>query len=353
MPDYYGVTYDTGTNFATGQGDLSRNVLSTPELLKQLDMISDQLHCNSVTVYGSELDRLTEAVTAAAERDLHVVLDPRLVDRPHTDILDHLAEVARLAEDARGQGASISLTVGAAHTIFTPGIIAGDAYHERMANIYADGDHFLLSPTGKADMTEAAPRLDAYLAKAAAVARGIFSGEVSYSAAPYEQVDWDRFDAIGLMYYYQPVHLTPEQHVAGLTALRKWNKPVDIAGFGTATYAGAEERAFFFWDIVDRSSHTELSIVDGYVRDEAAQAAYHRKMFGVFERAGVRGVTVTDFIHPTHPHAPGDPRLDLDTASLCIVKTIRDDVADHSSAYRWEPKESFHAIAEYYAGLGG
>jgi hypothetical protein len=36
-------------------------------------------------------------------------------------------------------------------------------------------------------------------------------------------------------------------------------------------------------------------------------------------------------------------------ASLTIVKTIRDDFSDPASAYRFEPKESFHAIAGYYA----
>lgn len=71
-------------------------------------------------------------------------------------------------------------------------------------------------------------------------------------------------------------------------------------------------------------------------------------MFGLFEQAGVRGAAVTDFIHPTHPYSD-DPRLDLDMSSLAIVKTIRDDFSDPASAYRFEPKESFHAIASYYA----
>ncbi|PZF92048.1 abortive infection protein, partial [Micromonospora deserti] len=52
-----------------------------------------------------------------------------------------------------------------------------------------------------------------------------------------------------------------------------------------------------------------------------------------------------------HPHSP-DPRLDLDTASMAIVKTIRDDFADPASTYRVEPKESYHAIADHYAHLG-
>jgi hypothetical protein len=74
-------------------------------------------------------------------------------------------------------------------------------------------------------------------------------------------------------------------------------------------------------------------------------------MFDTFEKAGVHGVAVSEFIHPTHPHSD-DPRLDIDMASMAIVKTIRDDVTDPLSPYRWEPKESFRAIADHYAHVG-
>jgi hypothetical protein len=350
MLAYRGVAYDTGSNFATGQGELSRTEWSTPTMLAEISLISDQLNCNSVTIYGSDLGRLAETATAAVERGLHVWLDPRWVDRPHGEILDHLAEVARLAESLRKEGASISLTVGAAHTIFTPGIVAGETYHERMANIYADAKHFLLTPTATVDVPASAPRLNEFLARASTVGRGIFNGEISYSAAPFEDADWGLFDLIGLMYYYSPVYRTPGEHIAELARYARWNKPIVIAGFGTATYRGAEQKACFFWDIVDRSEAVP-KIVDGYVRDESAQAAYHLKMFDIFERAGMHGVIVTELIHPTHPHST-DPRLDLDMASMCIVKSIRDDITDPTSAYRREPKESFHAIADHYAKLG-
>lgn len=346
MPTYRGVAYDVGSNFATGQGELSRT-FDRPELLAQLDQISGDLNCNAVTLYGTELERLSDAGAAAAERGLSILLDPRQVDRPQSEVLDHLAEAARIAESLRREGADIRLTVGAAHSIFTPGINDGDQYHGRMANIYADAEQFLLHPTQKVDWAAVTPRLDDYLARATAVARDIFGGELSYSATPHEDVDWRALDSIGLMYFYQPRYLTPQQHIAEVGRYRKWGKPIDIAGYGSATYAEAEQRAFFFWDIVDRSG-PELRVLEPYVRDEAAQAAYHRKMLDIFARAGVRGVFVTEFIHPTHPHST-DPRLDLDTASLSIVKTIRDDVRDPRSPYRWEPKESFHAIADCYA----
>ncbi|HEV2374412.1 MAG TPA: hypothetical protein VGS19_19910 [Streptosporangiaceae bacterium] len=347
---YRGVAYDTGTNFETGQGPLSRSVWSTSQMLEEVSAISDQLNCNSITVYGSDFARLAETAQAALDRGMHVWLQPRLADRPQADVLDHVAEGARLAESLRRQGGQIGLTIGAVHLIFTPGIVAGGQYHERMANVYADADHHLLVPTGTVDMTEAAPRLNKFLGEAAAVARQRFHGALSYSAAPFEQVDWEPFDFIGIMYQYIPAPRSAAQHLAGIGAYRRWGKPVLIAEFGTATYAESEDKAFFFWDIVDRSGPAP-TILPGYARDEGSQAAYHLKMFDIFEQAGVCGAAVSEFIHPTHPHNP-DQRLDLDTASMAIVKTIRDDFGDPASAYRFEPKESFHAIADYYAHIG-
>lgn len=344
---YRGITYDASTNFETGQGALSRAVWSTERMLEEIAAISDQLNCNSVTIYGSEHGRLAETANAAAERGLHVRLQPRLIDRPQPEILEHLAEAARLAESLRQQGAAVDLTVGAVHPIFTPGIIPGGVYHERMANFFGDGAHPLLVPTASVDMVAVAPRLNEFLGQAVAVARGIFHGDVGYSAAPFEELDWEPFDFIGLVYQFLPRPRSAAEHVAGIGACRRWGKPVFIAEFGTASFAQAEEKAFFYWDIVDRSTPVP-TILPGYVRDEGSQAAYHLKMFSLFEQAGVRGAAVGDFIHPTHPYCD-DPRLDLDMASLAIVKTIRDDFLDAASAYRFEPKESFHAIAGYYA----
>jgi hypothetical protein len=350
LTTYRGIAYDTGTNFVTGQGDLSRAAWSTEAMLSELSLISDQLNANSVTVYGSDLGRLAETAEAAVDFDLHIRLQPRLVEVPESEVLDHLAEAARLAETLRRAGANIDLTVGAVHLVFTPGLVAGEKYHHRMANVYADAEHRLLTPTAEVDVAAAAPALNAFLGRAVEVARTNFSGQVGYSAAPFEPVDWTPFDFLGLMYQYLPKALSRTEHLALIDSYRTWDKPISIAEFGTATYAEAEEKAFFFWDVVDRSGPVPL-VFPEYPRDESAQAAYHLRMFEIFEEAGVAHVAVSELIHPTHPHS-SDPRLDLDTASMCLVKTIRDDFSDPASTYQWEPKESFHAIADHYAHIG-
>ncbi|MUN38387.1 abortive infection protein [Actinomadura litoris] len=346
-----GVAYDTGTNFSTGQGELSRIMWNEDHMVEEISLISDQLNCNAVTVYGTDHSRLAATASAALDNGLRVRLQPRLVDHTQDEILDHLAEGARLAQALRADGGDVELTVGAVHLIFTPGIAPGHPYHQRMANAYADLDHYLLEPDGRIDFTEAAGPLNDFLGRAAATARSIFDGPLSYSAAPFEQVDWTPFDSIGLMYQYLPTYLpAAADHISLISPYRKWNKPIDIAEYGTATYTDAEKMAFRFYDIVDRYQDPPR-VLDTYTRDESAQAAYHLKMLGIFQEAGVRGATVSELVHPTHPHH-FDPSLDLDTASMCIVKTIRDDFADAGSDYRLEPKESFHAIADHYAHIG-
>jgi hypothetical protein len=50
------------------------------------------------------------------------------------------------------------------------------------------------------------------------------------------------------------------------------------------------------------------------------------------------------------PHRPdGDPRLDLDLASLGLVKVLENRPGTAYPGLNWEPKEAFVAVAEHYA----
>ncbi|GIJ76577.1 hypothetical protein SAMN05443287_10895 [Micromonospora phaseoli] len=346
-----GVTYDTGTNFATGQGELSRVLWSAGRMADEIGAIRRRLHCNSVTVYGSDLGRLADTARTAAEAGLHVWLQPRLVDRSQSEIVDHLAEAARVAERLRRDGAAISFSAGCVHSVFTPGLVPGGRYHERMANIFADADHQLLRPTDTVDPVDGNKRLNQFLDRAVDAVRSIFSGGVGYAAAPFEDVDWRLFDVIRLMHFYTLGYpARDEDRVAEIARYHRWGKPVMIAEFGTATHARAAEMAFLSFDVVDRGA-VPPTVRPGVRRDEPAQADFHQRMLDVFVRAGVHGVAVSEFIHPTHPYS-ADPRLDLDVASMALVRTVREDHHDPASAYRWEPKQSFHALAARYASLG-
>lgn len=61
--------------------------------------------------------------------------------------------------------------------------------------------------------------LHAFLAKAAASVRRVYSGPVSYSALPFERVDWDHFDVAGVNYYRQQA-LTTDQYLTKISRLQ-------------------------------------------------------------------------------------------------------------------------------------
>jgi hypothetical protein len=346
---YRGVHYDSGCNFDTGQGPISRAVWSTDRMREEIGAISDQLHCNSVTIAGSDFGRVEETVAAAVEKGMHVWLQPRLVDRSQEEILEHLAEGARLAQSFLDRGADITYSIGCVHLVQTPGIVPGGKYHERMANVFSDADHKFLRGTEEIDWADASVRLNAFLAKAASVGRQNFNGELIYSAGPFEDVDWGLVDYIGLTYYYAAFP-TREGYAEDLGRYRRWGKPIVISEYGSPAYEGAAEKGFMAIDVIDRY-HEELTVFDGYLRNENAQAEFHLRMLSMFEELGIHSVAMTEFIHPTHPHS-ADPKYDIDIASFSITKTIREDHSDWASPYRWEPKASFHAIAGYYASSG-
>ena len=54
------------------------------------------------------------------------------------------------------------------------------------------------------------------------------------------------------------------------------------------------------------------------------------------------------------PHCPdGDPRADLDLASLGIVKILEGRRGETYPDMAWEPKAAFNAVAEHYRGDDG
>jgi hypothetical protein len=313
-----GATLDTGWNAVRMRTDLTA--------------IADDLHANSVSVFGDGVRRLTETAEEAARRGLHVWLQPRLGDVPRKQILDHLGEAARQAEQLRRQGASIDLSVGAEFFLFVPGIVPGANAVERVRNLLS----------GHYDAERVQRRLQAFIVDAAKVGRSAFGGRLSYGAAQDDVVDWRLFDVVGIDYYSSFPRRS--QHVRALRRYMRWGKPVAIAEFGTCTYQGAARRGGLAWDVLDPSGER---LIPGLVRSERAQARYLVELVRIFEAVGLDSATVYQFVTPDAPHRR-EPRYDLDTASYGIVKPIwtrRDRPTPH---WHWEPKAAFRALAHEY-----
>lgn len=330
-----GVAYDTGTVFlgAESRARWSRQLVRT-----EIRAIDRELHANWVSVFGSHVDRLTETAAEALRRGLSVSIQPRAFDQPQAEALEQLRRAACAAERLRRRyDPEVVLVVGCEFMLFTPGIVPGADFFERVAYL----------EKGEFDMAELQRRLDAYLARTVAVARSNFKGRITYGAASdLERVDWSRFDIVGLDYY--SYHERREDHTAELARFRRWGKPILILEFGCCTFTGAPELGGMGWDIVDYDQDPPV-IKDGYDRDEQEQADHLTTMLRVFDAEGFLGAAPYSFISPDMPHLPGGPaKYDLDTAAFSLCKVIRKRPADPESPYRWEPKKSFEAVSALY-----
>src|SRR3954452_4229309 len=230
-----GVTYDTGT---LTLGELTSRRWSRALMESEIAAIDERLHCSSVAIFGSEVLRLADTARAALARGLHVAIQPRLYDLPRARILDHLARAASEAEALRiAHPDAVRFVAGCEHTLFTPGIVPGETFLERIANLVEGG----------VDWAAVQRRLNAFLGEAAAVARAHFHGPITYASAEFEAVDWTPFDLVGGDYY--AFHTPRSAHARALRSYRAPGKPIVICEFGSCTYRGAPRRGGSGYDI--------------------------------------------------------------------------------------------------------
>ncbi|ADB51122.1 hypothetical protein [Conexibacter woesei] len=328
-----GISYDTGTSYGRRQ-PLSRVRWERAEMEAEVAAVREQLHCNTLLVFGSDVERLTATARAALEGGLHAIVQPRLFDCRPARILRHLAEAADAGERLRREHPGrVTLLAGCEAPIFTPGIVRGRSFQRRIARLRAGG----------VDRAALGRRLNDYLARASSVARARFDGPVGYAAVPFEPVDWGLFDLVGLDHY--AFHETPEGHARALAPFRAFGKPIVICEFGCCAFRGAARMGGMAWTIVDWG-RSRAQIPDGVVRSESEQADAVAAMLAAFESEPLRGACVFTFAEFSMPHSPVT-RDDLDVASYGVAKVIREDPDDPASPYRWEPKLAFHAIAEH------
>ncbi|QQK80827.1 abortive phage infection protein [Salicibibacter cibi] len=325
-----GVNYDTGTNFSPDS--LTREWLE--RLMEQeIRAIRDQLHCTSIQIYGTDVDRLIACAKTALENGLHVWLQPRLVEGNQEETLAHLSEVARATEQLRKKYKRIDLNLGCELSIFSSGMIPGNNYAERASKLSTMW--WLLPWYNK--------KLNDYLSKACKVVREKFKGKISYGAALWERVNWKEFDVVGLNLYKVPYN--ESRYVKTLRKFHRQNKPIVIFEFGCATYEGADKKGPESHEIIDWS--TSIPQIKGNVkRSERVQANYIIDLLKIYKSENIYGAFIYDFIQPYHPYSP-DTRYDLDMAGYSIVKVYPPNSEKPYESGYWEPKEAFHEIAKF------
>ena len=384
-----GVCYDVGRVM---MGSQWRPKFDLKQVHRELEIIKNDLHCNTVRICGLDLKRLEIAAEEALTRGLEVWLSPEMWDRSQEENLPYLEKAAEVAEALRQQfPGKVALSVGSEATLFTQGIVEGENFMQRLNN----PSFWMNIQAGKHNEP-----LNAFLAKAYRAVRQTFKGEVTYFSVPFEKVDWGPFDFVGVdLYRDVRIKNVFDRMIKGCLA---YNKPVVIGEFGCCTYRGADLLGgtgfIVIFGMMNDYLGEKLSIptpfsemlkiipkVDNhYIRDESLQAKEIIEELATFDAVGVEGAFVFTFVSPTSAYND-DPRFDMDLGSFSLVKSYPEKdtfeqiisesakqgkelagiesmpdlsaefanvIGKHGSAYPdmpWEPKESFRAVADYYA----
>jgi hypothetical protein len=384
-----GVCYDVGRVMMGGNW---RPSFDPRVVHRELGIIKNDLHCNAVRICGLDVDRLMTAAEDALTQGLEVWLSPEMWDRSQDETVEYLREAATRAEALRQRWpGKLVFSLGSELTLFMKGILEGDNFFERMN-----------SPSFWQSIREGKQNgpLNAFLGRANGAVRQVFHGQLTYFSVPLEAVDWGPFDYVGVDLYRDARIEKQYGHMA--RAYLAHNKPVIIGEFGCCTYQGAEKlggsgflAAFgMMEDYLGPIRTLPTSIadmikipprVDGhYVRDEGLQARELTDQLTVLDAAGVEGAFVFNFVTPNSAYSD-DPRYDSDMVSFSLVKSYAEketveefaeqgarqvkqflgvdvdpailarfswDIGKHGQTYPdmpWEPKESFRAVADYYA----
>jgi hypothetical protein len=346
-----GVIYNTGTVFSgPGYRVKSRPRLGERIARRELEVIRDDLHCNAVRVAGLDLDRLIRVAEDALALGLEVWLSPTLWGGSADVTLRYFVSAAERAERLHQQHPGrIVFIMGGELTLFMRGIVPGRDVAERAREA--------ISRVKTGDLG-ANDRLNDFLDRACAAVRAAYHGPITYASLVWEGVDWDRFDIIGVDHYRDA--RIKDRYAGMLQPLLARGKPVVVTEFGMRTYRGAEsEGGTLGFGVTDPKSvflHQLPAVgrlfrerLNGdYVRDEAMQARELTEVLAILEAAGADGAFVAEFVTP-EATVSDEPRYDLDMNAFALVKTYRHGNGTTYPDMNWEPKQSFSAVAGFYA----
>ncbi len=383
-----GVSYDVGRVM---MGSQWRPKFDPKQVHRELEIIKNDLHCNTVRICGLDLKRLEVAAEDALTQGLEVWLSPEMWDRSQEETLAYLKNAAEVAEAMRQRFPDrVLLSVGSEATLFSQGIVEGENFMQRMNN----PTFWMNIQAGKHN-----DPLNKFLSKACQAVRQTFKGPITYFSVPFEKVDWSQFDFVGVdLYRDARIKNIFEKMARGYLV---YKKPVMIGEFGCCNYRGADllggSGFIVVYGMMNDLLGGKLTVpspfaemlkvipkVDGhYVRDEGVQAREVTEELAIFDSAGMEGAFVFTFVSPTSAYND-DPRFDIDLGSFSLVKSYPEkdtfkqivaesakqakelgidtapDLSDkfanvigkHGTTYPnmpWEPKESFRAVADYYA----
>jgi hypothetical protein len=347
-----GVSYDVGRVM----GFNWRPNFNPKIVRRELEIIKNDLHCNAVRICGLNIDRLLTASEAALDVGLEVWLSPEMWDKNPEKTLNYVTKAAAAAETLHQRYPErLVFIVGSELTLFMQGIVPGRNLTARIKN----PQFMSLVKAGEHNKP-----LNEFLAKANNSVRKVFHGKLTYASLVWEAVDWELFDFVGVDHYR--INRIEDKYIEMLKPSFAHNKPVVITEFGYSTYQGGIGSEGFLSSsglgggIIDLKSQFlhQIPVLGRlirphtkgvHVRDEQWQTRKLVENLSILDKAGVDGAFIFQFMSQITPYSD-NPRFDLDMASSSLVRYW--DNGKHGTTYpdmTWEPKESFRAVAGYYA----
>lgn len=327
-----GVKYDLGAELA--RGERTRPAAHEVYYRDELTAIRDQLHCESVDLYGSDVDQLVAGLEIAADLGFDIHLQARLNFLPEAEMVERLTAVALGAERVRQEDIPIVLDVGCEYLLFADGLIEGNDFFEKMEAI----------TSGTLDWEAIMRQLATLLQTLADTARARFGGPITYSDTADMTFAWEPYDIIGIDHYLSSE--SRSTYVQTIDALAATGKPVWVKEFGSPPWRGASEAGGMAWDIIDYNV-SPPEVVDGIVRDEEEQARAIIETLEYIDRSRAERAYLYEFI-TTGSTRSEDPRYDYDLTGYGIVTTWGE---DHEQPYEttghWEPKIAFDELAAW------
>jgi len=337
-----GVCFDVGREML---GQNWRPDFDPAVVRGELEIIHRDLHCNAVRIQAFDLDRLARASEFALEEGLEVWFSPEMWDRAPEETLQYLGRAAERAGRLRRQhGDRLVMSVGSEVTLFSAGFLPGANVLERLA--HPELRDRVRSGAHNAPLNE-------FLGAASRIVRETFGGPLTYASLPFEAVDWTPFDFVGADLYRDGRSYA--QYPDSVRRYLAFGKPVANLEFGCCTFRGAELLGGRGWQVVDFSTFPPR-LTGEYVYDQEAQAREVADLLRVNEELGVDAAFVFTFVEPgvaldpEHRRRLPELSFDPDLPRYSLVKTAMDGRRGPTyPGMPWEPKESFRAVARFYA----
>jgi hypothetical protein len=297
-----GINYDTG--FLPGD-KLSRKTFTAEIVRGEMAVVAGELHCDAIRISGRQPDRLAIAAQEAKAAGLEVWLAPFPVDLGPADTL-------KLFETCAQQTAADVFVTGCELSAFGNGFIPGETFSDRLQSMATADMAWWMS------LGPVIERLNSFLAEAAETVRKHFKGRITYASGPWEHVDWQPFDIVGVDAYRATYNA--ENFRSELRQHFTHGKPVAVTEYGTCAYKGAGDLGGMAWHVPD-----------GAIPDEDEQVRYLDELLTIFEEEGVD--TALWFTFAAYN------RRDL--GSYGIVEMLDET--------RWQKRKVFDAMAARYA----